>query len=168
MQLRRVPYFSVAKYDKHRIMSVGSRGIRQVFKRKGSGMAKRSSSHPTGAELEILSVLWRRGSSTVRDVHEELQANRQTTLTTTLKILQVMTEKALVLCNNDRPHVYAAAVPQEQTQAGLLKDLTRRAFDGSVQKLLIRAVEDSRLSNEELQEIHNLIDTIRKSKRGDK
>ena len=129
-------------------------------------MPRRPSSHPTEAELEVLTVLWRLGPSTVRRVHETLQADRRTGLTTTLKILQVMTEKGLTVRNDTRPHRYTAAVPQEKTQAGLLGDLVNRAFDGSVGKLLIRAVEDGGLDAKELRQVRKLIDEMRKGKRG--
>ena len=129
-------------------------------------MPRRSSPHPTEAELEVLSVLWRRGPSTVREVHEILQNDRQTTLTTTLKILQVMAEKGFVSRNESRPQRYAATAAEEKTQAGLLNDLVRRAFDGSMRKLLIRAVEDAKLSSAELEQIHGLIDSLRRGKRG--
>ena len=132
-------------------------------------MPRRSSSHPTEAELEVLNVLWQRGPSTVRQVHETLQADRQTSMTTTLKILQVMVEKSLAVREEEiRPHRYSPALPEEKTQAGLLDDLARRAFGGSVSKMLLRAVEDSRLTRNELQEIRKLINGTRKDKRGDK
>ncbi len=131
-------------------------------------MPSRPSEHPTEAELEILSILWRRGPSTVRNVHEILQRDRTTSMTTTLKILQVMTEKGLASRSNSRPQLYSAAKPQAKTQSGLLKELVRRAFDGSVRKLMLRAVEESTLSNEELAEIQKLIDARRKQKRGAK
>ena len=130
-------------------------------------MPRRPSSHPTEAELEVLNVLWRRGPSTVREVHETLQADRQTGLTTTLKILQVMTDKGLVTRDDARPHRYAAATPEDRTQSGLLNDLIERAFDGSARKLLIRAVEDADLSSEELEEIRRLIDSPRRGERGE-
>ena len=130
-------------------------------------MSRRRSAHPTEAELEILNVLWRRGPSTVRQVHEVLQADRRTGLTTTLKTLQNMTGKRLVIRDSTGyPHRYVAASSEEDTQAGLLKDLVRKAFDGSVQRLLIRAVEGGGLSQEELREIRRIIDGLRKSKRG--
>ena len=131
-------------------------------------MPVRPSSHPTEAELEILNVLWRRGPSTVREVHEALQADRTTGLTTTLKLLQVMTEKGLVTRGDEaRPHRYTPASPEEKTQAGLLGDLAQRAFEGSLRKLLIRAVEDGGLGNNELEELQALIDSIRKGQRGE-
>lgn len=132
-------------------------------------MPRRSSSHPTEAELEVLNVLWQRGPSTVREVHETLQADRQTSMTTTLKILQVMVDKGLAVRDEQsRPHRYTPTLPEEKTQAGLLDDLARRAFGGSVSKMLIRAVEDTRLTGSELRKIRKLIDGTRKDKRGDK
>jgi predicted transcriptional regulator len=131
-------------------------------------MPARTSSHPTEAELEILAILWREGPGTVRRVHEILQADRDTSLTTTLKLLQVMIAKGLATRSNSRPQVYSAAKPQEKTQAGLLRDLVRRAFDGSVRKLLIRAVETSDLTSAELKDIQKLIDAHRKERPGGK
>ncbi|MBM4038622.1 MAG: BlaI/MecI/CopY family transcriptional regulator [Planctomycetes bacterium] len=129
-------------------------------------MPKRASPHPTEAELEILNVLWRRGPSTVREVHDELQVDRSTSLTTTLKLLQVMTQKGLTVRESDAyPHRYSPAVPQERTQAGLVQDLVRRAFGGSVENLVMRAVRESDLSGEELDEIQKLLRAARKEKR---
>jgi predicted transcriptional regulator len=89
-------------------------------------------------------------------------------MTTTLKILQVMTVKGLATRSDSRPQVYSAAKPEEKTQAGLLRDLVRKAFDGSVRKLMIRAVEDGGLSGDELKEIQKLIDSRRRERRGGK
>jgi BlaI family transcriptional regulator, penicillinase repressor len=126
-------------------------------------MPKRRSAHPTEAELEILNVLWRLGPSTVRCVHEALQADRTTGLTTTLKLLQVMAVKGLVRRDDSAyPDRYAAALPQAKAQVGMLKDLVTRAFDGSVGKMLIRAVEEGGLTKEELSEIRKLLDNPRK------
>jgi predicted transcriptional regulator len=130
-------------------------------------MSRRASPHPTQAELEVLNVLWRCGPATVRQVHQTLQADRRTSLTTTLKILQVMMDKALVVRRQTRPHAYAAARPQDKTQAALVADLVHRAFDGSPHQLVLRAVEDGHLSGSELAEIQQVIDTIRKRKRGE-
>ena len=129
-------------------------------------MLKRGSPHPTASELDILSVLWQKGPCTVRAVHETLQADRDTAMTTTLKILQVMTEKGLVVRTEARPHQFSAALPEEKTQAGLVNDLVNRAFSGSVQKLLVRAVEASNLSAEELNEVRKLINAMRREQKG--
>jgi predicted transcriptional regulator len=122
-------------------------------------MPRRISELPAESELEVLSILWREGPSTVRGVHERLQADgRETSLTTTLKTMQIMVEKGFLTCGDERPRVYAAAATAERTQAGLLKRLAQKAFEGSVGKLLVRAVEESDLSREELREIRRLID----------
>jgi predicted transcriptional regulator len=136
--------------------------------KKGVSMPARTSEHPTEAELEILNILWRRGPSTVRQVHEILQADRATRMTTTLKILQMMTEKGLTRRSDSRPQLYTAARAEAQTQSGLLNDLARKAFAGSVQKLTMRAVEEGGMTAEELKEIEKLINAHRKEKRGDK
>ena len=130
-------------------------------------MPIRASSRPTEAELEVLDVLWRLGSSTVRQVHETLQADRQTSMTTTLKILQVMLEKRLVMREDARrPHRYSPTLPQRQTQLQLLDDLIQRAFGGSARKLLIRAIRDRKLPADELREIRKLIDTVGRQRKG--
>ena len=131
-------------------------------------MPRRASHYPTQAELEVLNVLWQRGPSTVREVHETLQADRRTSMTTTLKILQVMTGKKLTLRDEKRrPHLYSPSVPAEKTQTGLLDDLVQRAFGGSVRKLLVRAVEAGDLTGDELRAVRKLIDNVRKEQQGE-
>ena len=72
---------------------------------------------PTGSELEILNVLWQCGPSTVRFVNEQLNKEKQTGYTTTLKIMQIMNEKGLVSRNEEsRSHVYQAENVKKDTQ----------------------------------------------------
>ena len=114
---------------------------------------------PTDAELEILSVLWRLGPSTVRDVFDELSRQKRTGYTTVLKLLQIMTAKRLV--NRDgraRTHVFAAAIAEERTQRHLLRELLARAFGGSRQKLLMSALDATRATPAELDAIRALLD----------
>lgn len=114
---------------------------------------------PTDAELAILRVLWGRGASTVRQVHEVLSRERPTAYTTALKLLQIMTEKGLVRRDEtDRTHVYHARLSEEQTQRQLVRDLLDRAFGGSASKLVMQALAARRASTEELTEIRKLID----------
>ena len=114
---------------------------------------------PTDAELAILRVLWERGASTVRQVHEVLGRDRPTAYTTALKLLQIMTEKGLVRRDEtDRTHVYHARLSEEQTQRQLIRDLVDRAFGGSASKLVMQALAAKRTSAEELIEIRKLID----------
>jgi predicted transcriptional regulator len=111
---------------------------------------------PTDAELAILSVLWARGPSTVRQIAEEM--GREAAYTTILKLLQIMTEKGLVVRDEAaRTHIYAAASTQDQTQRQLVTDLLERAFDGSAAKLVLQALAATRTSPEELAEIKKLL-----------
>jgi BlaI family transcriptional regulator, penicillinase repressor len=114
---------------------------------------------PTDAELTILRVLWERGPSTVRQVHDVLLRERPTAYTTALKLLQIMTEKGLVRRDErDRTHVYHPRLSEQQTQQQLIRDLLDRAFGGSSSKLVMQALATERASAEELREIRKLLD----------
>ena len=124
-------------------------------------MPKTNRPQPTNAELAILSVLWERGPSTVREVKEALGQERRTGYTTALKLLQIMTDKGLVTRDeSQRSHVYRARLRQKQTQQRLVADLMERAFDGSAQKLVMHALAVKRASPEELAEIRQLLDEL--------
>ena len=121
-------------------------------------MARRPASRPTDAELDILRVLWARGPSTVRQVHDVLSANRDFAYTTTLKLLQLMTEKGVAVREEDgRVHMYRAAAAREETQRHLIRDLLDRAFGGSPTQLVMQALAARPASAEELQEIRRLL-----------
>ena len=126
-------------------------------------MARHSGTpRPTDAELAILRVLWERGPSTVRQVHDVLLRERPTAYTTALKLLQIMTEKGLVRRDEtDRTHVYHPRLSEEQTQRQLVRDLLDRAFGGSASKLVMQALAARRASPEELGEIRRLIEARR-------
>jgi predicted transcriptional regulator len=118
---------------------------------------------PTDAELSILSVLWRLGPSTVRDVHEALSPSQGTGYTTVLKLMQLMAQKGLVLRDeSQRSHVYRVAAPEAQTQRRLLGDLMDKAFAGSASQLVLRALSVKRTSPEELEQIRALLDGLGK------
>jgi predicted transcriptional regulator len=116
---------------------------------------------PTDAELAILRVLWERGPSTVREVHEVLQDGGG--YTTVLKLMQIMTEKGLVVRDeSQRAHVYSARATQEKTQRQLVTDLVERAFGGSPAQLAMQALSTKKTSPEELAELRRLLDSLDK------
>jgi predicted transcriptional regulator len=120
---------------------------------------------PTDAELAILRVLWERGPSTVRQVHDVLSKDRPAAYTTALKLLQIMTEKGLVRRDeSDRTHIYHSRLSEEQTQRQLIRDLLDRAFGGSASKLVMQALAARRATPEELGEIRKLIETRREGR----
>ena len=111
---------------------------------------------PTDAELAILRVLWTRGPSTVRDVAVEM--GREGSYTTVLKLLQIMADKGLVRRDEkSRTHVYEAAESEDATQRQLIGDLLNRVFDGAAGKLVLRALEDGKVTPSELAEIRKLL-----------
>lgn len=122
---------------------------------------------PTDAELEILTVLWSRGPSTVRDVYETMKRRRRSAqYATVLKFMQIMTQKGLVLRDeSERAHVYEAAQTREFTQQQLAGDLLERGFNWSRKNLLIGALSARETSKEELAELRKLLDEYEKRKR---
>jgi len=116
---------------------------------------------PTDAELAILSVLWQRGASTVREVHDALSATHDTGYTTVLKLLQIMTDKGLVTRDeSQRAHVYSSRYSEQRTQRQLLGDLIDRAFRGSPASLVMQALSATHASAEELTAIRQLLDRM--------
>jgi BlaI family transcriptional regulator, penicillinase repressor len=122
---------------------------------------------PTDAELEILTVLWSLGPSTVRAVHEALRGRKTspstTQYTTVLKIMQIMAEKGLVRRNEkQRAHVYEPSRSREWTQKQLAGDLLERAFGGSARSLVMGALSVKKASRGDLAEIRKAIDEYEK------
>lgn len=114
---------------------------------------------PTEAELEILQILWKHGSCSVRFVNDELNKSRETGYTTTLKIMQIMFSKELLTRQEEgRYHVYQAAISQENTQKQLLEKFVDSTFGGSTMNLVMQALGNHKASKEELEEIKKLLD----------
>ena len=126
-------------------------------------MARRRTLGPTDRELAILSVLWDRGPSTVREVHEALhQEEGETGYTTTLKLMQIMVEKGLLVREEDdgRRHIYRPALSEERTQKQLVQNLLDRVFAGSAEKLVMRALSARKVSPNELKRIRRMIEEL--------
>lgn len=117
---------------------------------------------PTDSELSILRVLWERGPSTVRDVYDVLnQRGDFGGYTNALKLMQIMTEKGLVVRDeSNRAHVYRARATEQKTQRQLVADLVDRAFGGSPAKLAMQALSSQRTSPEELAELRKLLSSL--------
>ena len=114
---------------------------------------------PTTSELQILQVLWERGPSTVREVHEALQEERALGYTTVLKLMQIMTVKGLVRRNEEqRAHVYEAEQPAEKTKRQIAADMLQRVFDGSARELMLHALAGQRSSKSEIAELRQILD----------
>ena len=122
-------------------------------------MARNRTPRPTDRELTILRILWDNGPCTVRQVNEAMNADGSTGYTTTLKLMQIMTDKGL-LCRDDSQfkHVYEPALTEEKAQKQLIGDMLDRAFCGSAEKLVLRALSAKKISAGELASIRKMLD----------
>lgn len=119
---------------------------------------------PTESELEILQVLWDKGTATVREVHEELIKSKNIGYTTTLKLMQIMHEKGSVKRNDSvRTHVYQPSINKEATQKHLVHKMIDNLFGGSPTQLVMQALGDNnyKASKEELEKIQSLLDNLK-------
>jgi BlaI family transcriptional regulator, penicillinase repressor len=120
---------------------------------------------PTESELEILAVLWRKTTATVRDVHDELAKTKNVGYTTTLKLMQIMHDKGLVTRNTDaKTHVYTAAVAKEKTQLHMVNKMINELFAGQATELVMQALGENKASHCELEKIEAFIANLKASK----
>ncbi len=126
-------------------------------------MARGKKPRPTDRELTILRILWDNGPCTVRQVNEAMNADGSTGYTTTLKLMQIMTEKGLLRRDDSQfKHIYKPVPTEEKTQKQLVGDLLERAFSGSAEKLVMRALSAKKVSANELARIRKMLDEFRR------
>ena len=119
------------------------------------------SSQLTEVELQILGVLWELGPSPVRDIHARLQKIKGTNYSTTVKMLSVMLQKALVArTENERPHIYRAKVSRKIAGKRLMRNLIDKVYEGSATSLVMHALAAEKPSPDELDEIRELLDQM--------
>jgi BlaI family transcriptional regulator, penicillinase repressor len=119
---------------------------------------------PTESELEILQVLWKKTSATVRDVHEELAKHKDVGYTTTLKLMQIMHEKGIVKRDASvRTHIYQSAVNRENTQKHLLNKMIDNLFGGSTTQLVLQALGENKATPEEIEKIQSLLNNLKRN-----
>lgn len=124
-------------------------------------MSKKSNYNPTEAELEILQLLWEYGPSTVRFINEKQNEIKEVGYTTTLKIMQIMSEKNMLSVNKEkRQHIYTPTVDELETKNKLLDGFLKKTFSGSATKLVMQALGNHKPSKKELDEIKKLINDI--------
>ncbi len=124
-------------------------------------MARQKNNNPTDKELAILQVLWEIGPSTVRAVHEKLSESEGTGYTTTLKLMQIMTDKGLLIRDKSQfKHIFKPAASEEKTEKKIIGEVIDKVFAGSAEKLVMRALSAKKVSPEELQKIRELLDSM--------
>jgi BlaI family transcriptional regulator, penicillinase repressor len=128
-------------------------------------MARPKEEQPTAGELEILKVLWDRGPSTVREVMDVLNEVRPRAYTSVMSLLNVMTEKRLVVREpQGRAFVYRPKSDRGRTLRRMVGDLLGRAFEGSTSQLVAHLLDQTKPTAEELAEIRRAIEAYQQQK----
>jgi len=116
---------------------------------------------PTDGELEILNILWEKGTATVREIHDELAKTKDAGYTTSLKLMQIMFEKGLLSRDaSSKTHIYKAAVSKEQTQGQIVKRVIDTVFNGSAMQMVMQALGNHKTSSDELEQIMEYLKDI--------
>jgi BlaI family penicillinase repressor len=120
---------------------------------------RRPSTTLTGAELEIMHVVWSKDKATVRDVYEALRERKKVAYTSVMTVMKILAQKGyLKKRQEDRAYVYQPARPRAQVLGLMVRDFVDRVFQGAAKPLLVHLVEDQRLSSEDLGEIRRLLE----------
>ena len=130
-------------------------------------MPRTPSSQLTEVELQILNVLWDRGTCPVRDIHASLEASRGTNYSTTVKMLSVMLGKGLLTRDETKsPHVYRAAMTRKKAGRRMLDDLVKKVYEGSTMSLVMQALASGKATPAEIVELRTLLDELEAGQKG--
>jgi BlaI family penicillinase repressor len=125
-------------------------------------MARQKLTGPTDKEIQILSILWDTGPATVRQINDEINKQQKTGYTTTLKLMQIMTDKGLLIRDDSNfQHIYTPAISEEGTQNQIIGSLLEKAFSGSAEKLVMRALSAKKISPDELARIKKMLNEMK-------
>lgn len=124
-------------------------------------MKEDKSIEPTKAELEILQVLWSNGAATVRFVNEQLNEQRLVNYTSTLKLMQIMTDKGILKRDESQmKHIYAVVEKEEKTKKHLLEKFVDTMYNGSTGNLIMQLMGNKKTSKEDLKAIREMLDKM--------
>jgi predicted transcriptional regulator len=116
---------------------------------------------PTDSEMEILQLLWEHGPMTVRDLNDKLNLQRRVGYTTSLKMMQIMTEKGMLTRDTTaRSHIYTPALRPGDVQSNILDHILKTVFNGDRSSLVMQAIGNEHVTQEELAELRALIQKI--------
>jgi BlaI family penicillinase repressor len=124
-----------------------------------SSKKENTGQEPTRSELEILQVLWENGPSTVRFVNDQLnEQKREVQYTSTLKLMQIMVEKGLLIRDERQmKHIYSAAAEESKTKSLLLDRFVDTLYNGSASSLMMQLLGNKKTSKKEIEEIKELL-----------
>jgi BlaI family transcriptional regulator, penicillinase repressor len=112
----------------------------------------------TKQELEIMKIVWRLESATVRDVYETLLEQRRIAYTTVMTMMKILEKKRYLRKRvKDRAYIYQPARPKELVIKSMVQDFVNRVFNGSAEPLLVQLVKDRNLSEKDVRTITRMI-----------
>jgi predicted transcriptional regulator len=159
--LKKIRYFSFFSLTIRYLSYNMTSDSKQKHFLKEANMPSQKLPQPTGGELEILRILWDNGPSTVKQVHEVVNKKKSIGYTTTLKVMQVMHERGLLVRNDSKyRHIYTPTLPEEKTQRQLVTDFLEKAFSGSTEKLLMHLLSAKKIPAKERAKIRKMLDEI--------
>ncbi|PWS26369.1 transcriptional regulator [Pedobacter yonginense] len=126
-----------------------------------SNSSENSLPEPTKAELEILQILWEFGPSTVRFVNDKLNEQKEVIYTSTLKQMQILTEKGILTRDESQmKHIYIPVEAEEKTKGQLLNRFVNTLYKGSASQLMMQILGNEKTSKEEIEEIKKLLNDM--------
>ena len=150
-------------------MFINYETFRKLIRLKICNGGKMARYKPTESELEILSILWDNGPSTVKFINDKLNEKKDVGYTTTLKIMQIMFDKDLLSREKSgRSHIYSTKIKKDQTQGILLEKILETAFAGSASKLVMQAIGRAKTSQKEIDEIKAYLEKFERGRDGNK
>ena len=112
----------------------------------------------TDVELELMSIIWERGDSTVKEVMDALPGDRDLAYTSVATILKILeNKKVLGSRREERAHVYYSLVPKSTYELKSIRDLVDKLFAGTSSSLVVKLLNESKISQDELKSIRNVL-----------
>lgn len=126
----------------------------------------RTSQDITESELSVLQVLWDEGTATIRQITDVLPAgNRSAHYATVQKLLERLETKGYVRRDRSNPiHVFAATIGRDELIGRRLQSVAEQLCGGSWVPLLTSLVQTKKLSDQDRQQLHSLIEQLDQDK----
>ena len=122
-------------------------------------MARKKSSTLTDLETDIMNIVWQKKQVTVRNVYEILREIRPLAYTTVLTVLGTLTDKGVVHREmRDRTYIYRPKMSRKEAISRNLQHVAGKFFEGSARSLAAHMIESEKLSRDELEELHRMIE----------
>jgi BlaI family transcriptional regulator, penicillinase repressor len=121
-------------------------------------MPRKPSQQLTEAELRLMNVLWDRGSGTVGDIADAIEARPPLAYNSVLTTLRILEQKGFVQhTKQSRAFVYEPLVDRDEASGGAVKHLLARFFNDSPALLVANLLKDERIRTRDLEKLRQLL-----------